>query len=125
MPMQFNTKLNYLAQLPTGWDGLNATPVSFNNANFALNILSQVCFDTTPAPAIVPGINGNCQVEWHTLSGDLELNVKSPYHVEVWWSVLNDGVINENETLLTNDFTEIISYLRQITEPAIANVAAA
>lgn len=118
-------KLNHLAQLPLGWNGYAAPPVSLNNATFALNMLSQICTPSTPPPQIVPGVGGNCQVEWHTHDGDLELNVKSPNHVEVWYSVLSANPPLENEILLRNDFTEIVEYLKLITEPAIAHAAAA
>lgn len=118
-------KLNHLAQLPLGWDGYKAPPVSLNNAIFALDMLNQICFPSTPSPQIVPGVNGNCRVEWHTLEGDIELNVKSPNDVEVWYSVLNSNPPVEHEIVLRNDFTNIVEYLRLITEPAIAEAAVA
>lgn len=120
-------RLNDIAQLPVGWDGYRAPAVSLNNAIFALDILKEICIETTPPPQVVPGVNSNCQIEWHTLLGDMEINVKSPNHVEVFYSLLGDDP-REDEVLLRNDFTEIIPFLRQITEkpePTIAHAATA
>ena len=117
--------LNYLTQLPVGWDGHRATAVSLINAIFALDILKQICIEDTPPPHIAPGVNGNCQLEWHTLNGDLELNVKALNQVEVYYSVLSENPPIEQELTLRNDFTGIVDILRQITGSAIAHAAAA
>lgn len=118
------SRLEYLVRLKIGWDGYTGLPVNFDNAIFAVKMLENICAAETPAPQIVPGTNGDLQIEWHTLNGDIELHVKAPNNVLAWISEENgedDGV----ELQLTNDFTVVASWVKLITEPTIATEAAA
>ena len=53
--------------LKPGWDGYKGVPVSSENAYFSLNLLRSICKINTPIPQIIPGANGDLQIEWHTL----------------------------------------------------------
>ena len=117
-------RLEYLVQLQFGWDGYNGLPVNFDNAYFALKMLENICDVDTPAPQIVPGTNGDLQIEWHTLNGDIELHVIAPNNVLAW--IAEEGVAEVGiELPLTNDFTSVAAWVNQITEPQIATEAAA
>jgi hypothetical protein len=121
---EVNCKLNKLASLPNNWDGYGAKAVLFENANFALNILSNICDASHQAPTIVPGSSGDLQIEWHTTQGDLELHIIAPYQVHAWYSVLGENPIEE-ELTLTFDFSKVAPILESILEIPIAAVAAA
>lgn len=117
-------RLEYLIRLEQGWDGYKGSPVSFDNACFALRMLESICGTETPAPQIVPGMEGDLQIEWHTLKGDIELHVRAPNDVDAWILEIDnngDGV----ERSLTTDFTEIALWVEKITEPSFATQAAA
>jgi len=116
-------RLHSLTQLPIGWDGYRAKPVSKENAIFAMFVLESFMDSNQPIPDIVPGINGDLQIEWHTLKGDLEVQVLKPNSVEVWLAEAGDA--KGTETQLTNDFRELSRWLSQIKEPDIAAFAAA
>jgi len=117
-------RLEELIRLPAGWDGYQGIPVSFSNAVFALRMLESTCRSVTPSPQIVPGVSGDLQIEWHTLSGDIELHVRAPNNVHAWRSLSDLGEDGE-ELHLTNNFFEIANWVKQLTEPSLAAISAA
>ena len=117
-------RLEELIHLPLGWDGYQATHVSFQNANFALRVLEAICGVKTCAPQIVPGISGDLQIEWHTLQGDLEIHVIGPNNVRAWRTKVGGNPEGE-ELILRNDFSTVAQWVNEITEPSIAAAAAA
>jgi hypothetical protein len=111
-------KLDELCSLPIGWDGYSAPPVSFSTAHFAMNILA-VCPPGTPAPQIVPGSNGDLQIEWHTLDSDVELHVRRPNDVFAWrMSPVTSAEGEEAE--LTTDFNVVAAWLGALAETSVA-----
>ncbi len=120
---QVTDKLNELTGLERGWDGYNAPPVKFDTAHFALQILEAVCPEEAPPPQFVPGASGDLQIEWHTDNGTIELHVMRPYFVNCWYS---ESQTEETGTEIdvTNDFTEIANWVREVTEPVVAEIAA-
>lgn len=117
-------RLQALIRLPAGWDGYRARPVEFNTAEFALRMLERLCPSGTPTPWIVPGIDGDVQIEWHFAKGDVELHVLRPNNVHAWRQTEQTGDDGE-ELELTNDFRPILSWVQEISEPDVAADAAA
>jgi hypothetical protein len=111
--------------LPFNWDGYNGKPVSFLNATFALSMLNSICRPNTPPPQIVPGSNGDLQIEWHTLNSDIEILIRGPYSVSAW--LCNVGENQNDITLeLSRDFTEVARWVEAMSEQqSVANAAAA
>ncbi|MBB5050525.1 hypothetical protein HNQ36_000473 [Afipia massiliensis] len=105
-------RLQELTLLPKGWDGYRGNPVLFDNAHFALLMLKRICPETTPAPQIVPGPDGDLQVEWHTANRSLELHVKAPNEVVAWFSSPDQPHGIELE--LTNDFLPVLDWVNQV-----------
>lgn len=115
-------RLEYLVRLEHGWDGYNAPNVSFSTAAFAFSMLDSICGPNTATPSLVPGINGDIQIEWHTLRGDIELHVRAPNDVVAWRSTpAPDG----EEVLLKNNFSVIAEWVAELMEPPFAANAAA
>lgn len=110
--------------LRPGWDGYNGRPVSFLNASFALSMLSSICRPDTPAPQIVPGSDGDLQIEWHTDEVDIELAVRGPYVVNAWRWVVGDDPDGESLEL-SQDFTEVANWVSEILEHQVAADTAA
>ena len=116
--------LEELVHLPSGWDGYDAAPVSFVNANFALRMLEKTCSLESQPPQIVPGTTGDLQIEWHTMNGDIELHVRAPNDVHAWRAVAGED--SEGEELeLTNDFSVIAQWVKDLMEPSISAEATA
>lgn len=111
-------RLNELVLLGQGWDGYRGVPVSFVNANFALRMLEAVCGADAPYPQIVPGADGDLQIEWHTRSADIEVHVIGPNQVHAWRRVR--GSAQPEELSLGNDFTTVASWINKLAEPPIA-----
>ena len=116
-------RFNELVQLQGGWDGYSGVPVSFVNANFALRMLEAICGADAPYPQIVPGPDGDLQIEWHTNSAAIELHVIGPNHVHAWR--LANGASAPEELTLGNDFTAVAGWINKLTEPMIAAGTAA
>jgi hypothetical protein len=116
-------RLDDLCSLPKGWNGYNAPPVSFSNAYFALSLLNSACPSGTPKPQIVPGPNGDLQIEWRIASAEIELHVLEPYNVHAW-RLWNDEP-REEELGLTSDFTVVARWLKELAESQIAAQPAA
>ena len=108
-----------MLRLAPGWDGYRGQPVSLENADFTLRMLEAVCGPDTAAPQLVPGPAGDLQIEWHTLKGDIELHVREPGSVHAWCQVAgSQGDGQEQE--LTVDFSVVATWVKELTEPALA-----
>lgn len=117
-------RLNELCSLPAGWDGYAAPPVSFANAYFALSMLDSACPYGTPKPQIVPGSNGDLQIEWHTQRHDIELHVRDTYDVNAWLLTSAAGDKGTEEHLVA-DFRIVAVWLQDILGETIASRSAA
>ena len=109
-------RLQELCELPNGWDGYQAKTVSYEVANFAFAMLKQIYIAGTAPPQIVPGPNGDLQLEWHTECGDVELHVSAPYKVHAWRSFVA-APENAEECELTSNFTPIARWVREVFFP--------
>ena len=117
-------RLQQLIRLPIGWDGYRGQPVAFANAYFAMDVLNVVCGPDTDAPQIVPGPEGDLQIEWHTSLGDLELHVKGPNDVRAWYARSDDDSEGQ-EADLDVDYRLVARWLREIQKPLSSGVIAA
>jgi hypothetical protein len=113
------SRFDEVVGLPRGWDGYSAVPVSFGTAQFAAQMIERLCIPDVPAPSIVPGSDGSLQVEWHAGGFDIELDVQGPNEVEAYR--LNQGTDATDELEVESDFTQIASWL---TELSLARAAA-
>lgn len=117
-------RLEQLIRLQVGWDGYHARPVSLRNASFALGMIERLYLPSVSAPALVPGYNGDLQAEWHSNNHHIELHVQAPNRVEAWHStpaIGNDG----EERILTNDFTVVGVWLKELADSSHAVATAA
>lgn len=112
-------RLDELCSLPEGWDGYGALPVAFSNANFVASLLGSACPINAPLPQIVPGPNGDLQIEWHSETSDIELHIRAPYNVDAWRSSPQTPDTGE-EVHLTADFTLIARWLEEFSGDQIA-----
>ena len=116
-------RLSQLTRLDLGWDGYKAKPVTQENVAFAKSFLFSVMDDAQPSPDIVPGTQGDLQIEWHTSKGDLEVHVIRPNLVRAWVNFVDDD--RERELPISNDFRIVSEWLSQIKETEIAAIRAA
>lgn len=112
-------RMKQLVQLERGWDGYRGAPVGFDIAHFALRMLDAACGVDTPTPQVVPGSDGDLQIEWHTERGDIELDVRAPNDVIAWRRTTSTGSDGE-EVALTNDFSLVAIWIAELLEPSRA-----
>lgn len=116
-------KLQSLINLEKGWDGYDAEGVSFSNAHFAAKVLEAILLSNTPLPQIVPGTNGDLQIEWHTENLEIELHVISPYEVDAWISNRDTDEDGE-EHRFTSDYAPLMVFINQLSDDAVDQAAA-
>jgi hypothetical protein len=71
--------------LPPNWNHLGARPVDLEALRAALTLLREAAEPGTPAPDLIPTVSGGVQLEWHRDAMDIEVEVVSRGHVEVYW----------------------------------------
>lgn len=108
-------RLDELTSLPVGWDGYLGQPVSFQCANFVVNMLERLCRERVPAPSLVPGSDGSIQVEWHRKGFDVELDVLGPQNV-VATRVDRRKPEEEQVIFIQNDFSEIALWVDELVD---------
>ena len=86
------TKFNELVRLPSDWDSYGAKPIDPDTAALALSILLSVMSANDQHPAVVPTSGGGILLEWHQGGVDLEVDVRSPTSIHVYF---DDGEIEE------------------------------
>jgi len=116
-------RFRHLVALKKGWDGYAAGAVDPMTVAFATSMLHQLCRTTTPAPQIVPGVDGDLQIEWHEPTASIELHVIAPNRVRAW--KLDNVSGEESELELTTNFGKLVPWLQSIAGPVIAANAAA
>jgi hypothetical protein len=115
-------RLEKLVGLPVGWDGYTAGPVSFSTAQFAWSALTKLCSAGSPVPQIVPGVDGDLQVEWHEYAGSVEIHFRAPYDAHI---VRQLPGMEQEESEISDDFTLAFEWVKSVVEAPIAAVAAA
>ncbi|MBI2359038.1 MAG: hypothetical protein HYV04_09070 [Deltaproteobacteria bacterium] len=67
--------IDELSNLQAGWDGFAAPQIDTEIASSAKALASRLAVPGSPAPSVVPTINGTVQLEWHTLRYDAEVEI--------------------------------------------------
>lgn len=118
-------RLEELSRLEFGWDGYRGVPMRFEIGYFAAEIIKNVCdHSTNYSPQIIPGANGDVQLEWHYGDQSIELHIRAPYDVVAWRT--NNQMGDDGEELyLSTDFTVISQWLREFSGTRRTNAASA
>lgn len=122
---KIKARLDELCSLQYGWDGYAGVPIRFEIAYFVVEILKNVLSDHTTAldTQLIPGSDGDIQIEWHQDGAIVELHVKAPYDVTAWRS---NPISDEGEELyLRADYTVVRSWLTELANSQNNAAAAA
>lgn len=82
------SKIHHLARLQDGWDGYGASAIDHDTLIFAVDVLGQFLRPSLPEPQIVPTSQGGLQFEWHINGVDLEIEVREPFSVGLYFEDL-------------------------------------
>jgi hypothetical protein len=80
-------------------------PIAPQNASQAIELLAEFLGPDTPAPLIVPRVQGGIQLEWHTGATDIEVYIDAPGKVsfcaeQAGTNEMVEGILSGNENVL-------------------------
>jgi hypothetical protein len=118
-------RLEELSRLELGWDGYRGVPMRFEIGYFAAEIIKSVCdYSVSHIPQIIPGANGDVQLEWHYGDQSIELHIRDPFDVIAWRT--NKEIGEDGQELhLSRDFTIVSQWLREFSGTRRTNAASA
>jgi hypothetical protein len=92
-----------LLKLPAGWNSYQSKPIAPQNVLHAIRLLAELIRPQTPAPAVVPRVQGGIQLEWHTGTIDIEVYVDSPEQVNFFAEHVESGESTEGSLIGRED----------------------
>lgn len=107
------TRYSRLLEHTSNWDGHGGKRLSGDTFQFALTMLAQILDDETPVrPQLVPTSYGGIQIEWHSMKGDLEIEIERPLRFSVYFEDAHSGHTEEFEG--SSDFSELADILKRV-----------
>ena len=105
--------MSEIMNLPVNWDSYGALPVRLTAILSALELLFEIMQANTPAPTVVPTVQGSVQLEWHTHGIDLEIEILSPGRLSVYYEDHEQHTEWEGE--ITSDLTRLSDVLFELS----------
>ena len=69
-------EIGRLRDLRENWDGHGAPRIDGSTINFAMSLFATLASRTIPKPSVIPTVGGGVQMEWHTATHHVELEVE-------------------------------------------------
>jgi hypothetical protein len=107
-------RLEWIASLPSGWDGYGAARVGKETIERAFRFLQAVLPAAAPAPDIGPTKDGCLVFEWHRIGTDLEIRMRSPSDYEVSFDD-NDHPEKSWEAMVSANLHLVVQAIGDIT----------
>ncbi len=107
----FETRLKSLRELTQNWNGYGAEPLVPAALDKAAELLATLADPSTPEPSVVPASKGGVQMEWHTLAGDLEIEVLPEGVLSILYANAETGVELEPQHVSRLDLKEFLRRL--------------
>lgn len=101
-------------ELERDWDSYGARPVHESIARAAGDLLLQLVRPSVPAPTVVPTPSGGIQLEWHTPSVDLEIELASAGRLSAIFEDRSTG--QEWERQFESDLGLLVSAVGRLSE---------
>jgi len=80
-----------LSSLPAGWNSYQAKPIGPDVIQAAVKLVSNLLKTNTPAPDVVPRVQGGIQLEWHLKNIDIEVYIDSSGAMRFYAEDLTDS----------------------------------
>jgi hypothetical protein len=115
LPLSLRTGVKGVAdllKLREGWNSYSAKPLELRNAVAAIELLFDFLEAETPAPIVVPTVQGGLQLEWHRQDVDIEVYVDSPESISFYAE--RRGSQESCEEPLAGNEELLRSYLRKL-----------
>ena len=96
-------QLKALQSLESGWDSYHARVIDLRVIERTKTLADRLARPGTPAPSVVPTVNGTVQLEWHTTSFDAEIETldegRFSLFVQRVGEHLWEGTVDEDEAV--------------------------
>jgi hypothetical protein len=103
-----------LRALPPGWNSYGARPIRHDVISCVADWMLVLLKPSTPAPAVVPRVQGGLQLEWHRSGVDLEIYVDSPEQISFSTEEVASG--ESEEGILPRDANLLDRWISRITD---------
>ena len=108
-------RINELAQLPEGWDGSSALPLSMTCVSAMTSFVSSPLIqDLQEKPQIVPTTDGGLVLEWHTMEFDFSLETSPIEPPTFYYHEGNTGY--EDEGFVTGDSESLVRAFSRLSQ---------
>jgi len=107
-------KLMSFVNLEANWNSYGARPVHESVARAASDLLRQLVRPSATEPAVVPTSGGGVQIEWHTRSLDLEIELASVGRLSAAFEDRASG--EEWEQEFSTDLGLLVKAINKITQ---------
>jgi hypothetical protein len=102
--------------LPDDWDSYGAKRIDPGCIKGAVRFLSEIVYDNTPPPSVVPTNSGGVQFEWHTKGIDLEIEIQPTIQIFAAFEDLRSQ--KEWEKEITEDYSPIENIIYKLSSSA-------
>ncbi len=103
--------LNQLTALLEDWDSYGARPIRRRVIMMTIDILNRIMRDESPAPCIVPTVDGGAQLEWHRAGIDFEITIGGGGNVSASYAEVDGADPWEDDGADFERFTQAINSL--------------
>jgi predicted HTH domain antitoxin len=104
-----------LSSLPAGWNSYRAKPIGPDVIQAAVRFESNLLKANTPAPHVVPRVQGGIQLEWHLNNIDIEVYIDSSGAMRFYAEDLTDSRAPD-ELQLPADEAVLSSWLARVSD---------
>jgi hypothetical protein len=101
-------------ELENNWDSYGGRPVHESIAQAAANLIVQLVRASVPEPTVVPTSGGGIQLEWHTTTVDLEIELASAGRISAVFEDRTTGREWEHE--FQSDLSLLVEAVGQLSE---------
>jgi hypothetical protein len=98
--------------LENNWDSYGGRPVHESVAQATSELLLRLARASSPAPTVVPTARGGIQLEWHTPSVELEIDIASPGRLSAIFENRETG--EEWEREFQSDLSQLVNAIAQL-----------
>jgi len=98
--------------LENNWDSYGGRPVHESVAQATSELLLKLARASSPAPTVVPTARGGIQLEWHTASVELEIDIASPGRLSAIFE--NRATGEEWEREFQSDLSQLVNAIGQL-----------
>lgn len=107
-------RFGQIRSLRENWDAYGAGPIASTVADRSLALLASIVEPASPQPSVIPTAKGGIQLEWHTLVGDLEVELGPDSSIAVLFTDALTGTDHEPPEPTEADLRALVKALSPV-----------